>query len=66
MTNQHIGLLKRCFESLVLENASPAWNPYYQKDINKLETKTQKRALRRSRLAAKCVSLEQRRREAGL
>ena len=36
----------------VLENASPAWNPYYQKDINKLETKTEvKKALRRSRPA---------------
>ena len=43
----------------VLEYASPAWNPFYRKDIDELE-KVQKRALKLSIAPIKSVPLEQR------
>ena len=42
----------------VVEYASPAWNPFYRKDIDELE-KVQKRALKLSRTPIKSVPLEQ-------
>ena len=78
--NQCIGLIKRCFESRwekiintlyetmirpVLEYASPAWNPFYRKDIDELE-KVQKRDLKLSTTPVESVPLEQRRLEADL
>ena len=46
----------------VLEYASPAWNPFYRKDIDELE-KLQKRALKLSITPVESVPLEQRRLE---
>ena len=70
--NQRIGLIKRCFESRsekiiktlyetmirpVLEYASPAWNPFYRKDIDELENEM--RALKLSTTPVESVPLEQ-------
>ena len=43
----------------VLEYASPAWNPFYRKDIDELEN-VQKRALKLSITHVQSVPLEQR------
>ena len=49
----------------MLEYASPAWNPFYRKDIDELE-KVQKRAPKISITPIESIPLEQRRIEADL
>ena len=78
--NQCIGLMKQCIESIsekiiktlyetmirpLLEYASPAWNPFYKKDVYELQ-KVQKRALKLSIAPIESVPLEQRQLEADL
>lgn len=57
---------KTLYKSMILpvqEYTSPAWNSFYQKDINEL---VQKRALKVSRTPIEPVPLEQRRLEVDL